>query len=310
MTSKDTTFLGFTPEQAAAYAAGRGTSYPRPLYQAILDYHTGERDLFLDVGTGPGKVVFDLLPDFKRGIGCDTSPQMIEQARKDAHKHGQHIVDMTKFAVCGGEDCVKALSIEEVGQVDLITVAMAVHWFDLPNFYSSAARALKPGGTLAIWTCSSNFAHPNTRNHKRVQTILSDLEDGMLKPYITPGNILSRNGYEGLDLPWSIPETAGVFEESSFNRRDWDRGGVPSAPAQADGSPGKFLIEEKVTPEQLEAALNAASMVVRWRAANPDKAHTEEDAVKLTAKRLKEALGGNERFVASPSASLLLMRKA
>ena len=35
--------------------------------------------------------------------------------------------------------------------VDLITVAQALHWFDLPNFYDEARRVLKPqGGTRGL----------------------------------------------------------------------------------------------------------------------------------------------------------------
>lgn len=36
--------------------------------------------------------------------------------------------------------------------VDLITVAQAVHWFDLSRFYAVAKRVLrKPGGIIAVW---------------------------------------------------------------------------------------------------------------------------------------------------------------
>ena len=34
---------------------------------------------------------------------------------------------------------------------DLITVAQALHWFDLNLFYPEAHRVLKERGTLAIW---------------------------------------------------------------------------------------------------------------------------------------------------------------
>lgn len=38
------------------------------------------------------------------------------------------------------------------GSVDLITVAQAVHWFELPKFYSVVSLLLrKPGGVLAVW---------------------------------------------------------------------------------------------------------------------------------------------------------------
>ncbi|KXT08235.1 hypothetical protein AC579_81 [Pseudocercospora musae] len=69
MTSKDQAFAPFTPERAAAYASTRGSAYPPALCNRILEYHTGSRDVFLDVGTGPGKLVFDLLPSITKGLG-------------------------------------------------------------------------------------------------------------------------------------------------------------------------------------------------------------------------------------------------
>ena len=49
-----------------------------------------------------------------------------------------------------GEDLVTTLGGE--GSVDLITVAEAVHWFDLPAFYGVARRVLRrPGGVIAVW---------------------------------------------------------------------------------------------------------------------------------------------------------------
>ncbi|KAF2723470.1 S-adenosyl-L-methionine-dependent methyltransferase [Polychaeton citri CBS 116435] len=307
MTSKDTTFLSFTPEQAAQYARGRGGSYPESLYQAIFDYHAGDAGLVYDIGTGPGKVVVDLLPRFRYAYGCDTSPQMIEQAKRDSDE--SQTSKRTHFMVAGDVNCADALPTEAVGQVDVMTVAMAAHWFSLPEFYAQAAKALKPGGTLAMWTCSELFCHPSEPNHEKIQEILYGLERGMLKPHDTPGNILSRNAYEGIGLPWTLSPAISGFDEASFTRRDWDRHGVPSAAPLADGTPGPFLFGEVETLDHLEKGLAAASMVVRWRKANPEKAGTEQDAVRMTIARLREALGGRESFNCAPSSSLLLMRK-
>ena len=307
MATKDRTFVNFTAEQAAQYASVRGTSYPPELYQAIFDYHDGERNLLLDVGTGPGKVVFDLMPHFKHGLGCDASVQMIEQAKKDASR--RDISEKTRFVVCAGEDCVKALPEGEQGTFDVVTVAMAAHWMDMPGFYASAAKALRPGGTLAIWTCSSIFCHPSTPNAVAVQEALSDLEDGLLHDYHTPSNHLSRNAYMELPLPWTMDDPNPGFSESSFIRRDWDRGGVPSAPPLADGSPGPFLTQKEASLEEFEMAVGSGSSVIRWRKANPEKAYTEEDIVQLTIRRVHERSGGRESFFLSASFSLLLMRK-
>jgi len=39
----------------------------------------------------------------------------------------------------------------ETNSVDLITVAQALHWFDLERFYAETRRVSKPGGVLAAW---------------------------------------------------------------------------------------------------------------------------------------------------------------
>lgn len=310
MTSKDETFRSFSSAEAAQYARGRGGAYPLPIYQAILEFLSNEqRKLFLDVGCGPGKAAFDMIEFFEQGIGCDTSLQMIEQAKTDAANLGDDVAKRLSFVVAGGEECCAAIPENEIGNVDLITVAMAVHWLSLPQFYASAARALRSGGTLAIWTCSSFYCHPSTPNAHNVQGILNDLEDNMLGSYATPGNKLSRNAYENLSLPWSSLETADLFDKTSFVRKDWDLHGVPSAPRLSDGSLGSFLFGKDVTSTSLAEGFNAASMVVRWRQANPEKAGGVLDPVNMIVKRLDDILGKGAVFSAGPSCSLLLLRR-
>ena len=40
----------------------------------------------------------------------------------------------------------------EPGSVELVTVAIAVHWFDLERFYAAVRRVVAPEGVLAVWT--------------------------------------------------------------------------------------------------------------------------------------------------------------
>ncbi|KAF2167586.1 hypothetical protein M409DRAFT_54178 [Zasmidium cellare ATCC 36951] len=306
MSSKEATFTSFTPEQAAAYAAARGKGYPQALYEGILKYHTGQLDKLLDVGSGPGTAVFDLLPHFAKGFGCDAGVEMIAQAKIVASRLG--VDGRTEFAVCEAEKCDQAFPGEKV---DLVTVGMAAHWFDMSKFYEAVGKVLKPGGTLAMWTCSSLYVHPSVPNYQDIQEILSDLEDKMLGPYATPGNMLSRNAYEELPLPWEIQGAECKFEKDSFQHQDGDRGGVPSSSPAPGKSFSPFVLNQKLqTLENLVAALGSTSMVIRWRQANSAKAHTEDDPINITVARLKKALHGQEVLVRSPSLTLLLTRRS
>lgn len=300
MPTKETAFVAFTPEQAAQYASGRSHSYPEPLCQSIHEYHHGPRDLFLDVGTGPGKAVFDLLPYFSRAVGCDASPGMIEQATLGAQKRGIPS-DRATFVQCKGEECDAALA--DAGKADMVTVAMAAHWLDLPAFYASAANALRPGGTLAVWTAASLYCHPSTPNAAAVQATLDGRER-----YIAEGNLLSREAYENLPLPFQMAGLEGAFDRDAFVRRQWDADGVPSAPDNADGSPGPFLKHAEMRLEDLARGLETSNSVIRWREGNPEKAMTREDVVFSLVERIRQLVGG-ETVVLSPSFVLLLMRK-
>jgi hypothetical protein len=64
---------------------------------------------------------------------------------------------------------------------DLVTVAQALHWFNLPVFYAEAARILRPGGVLASWgyaTC--------TLGDPTLDALVAELYDGDLGPYWSP----------------------------------------------------------------------------------------------------------------------------
>ena len=47
----------------------------------------------------------------------------------------------------------------------------ALHWFDLPVFYSEAHRILRPGGVLASWGMPA-CTHAHTRTHTHTLFLL------------------------------------------------------------------------------------------------------------------------------------------
>lgn len=122
--------------QADLYKKFRPT-YPPELYDFLLSQVPG-RDLTWDCGTGNGQVAAVLSAHFQRVLATDISDSQMEKAPKL-----DNIVYEKRAAQASGL---------EAGQVDLVTVGQAVHWFDLDAFYREVYRVLKPGGKLAVWT--------------------------------------------------------------------------------------------------------------------------------------------------------------
>jgi len=103
--------------------------------------------LAVDVGCGPGQSTFPLCQYFESVIGLDTSEAQVKEARLkvgQGHIKGQGSVT---FRVGDAED----LSFLADNSVDLITVATAIHWFDVEKFCVECHRVLRPGGVLAAY---------------------------------------------------------------------------------------------------------------------------------------------------------------
>lgn len=125
--------------------------------------------------------------------------------------------------------------------------------------------------------------------------------------------------YDNLVLPWQVGgETiarhnlAEAFPESDFVRLEWDRDGILS-----DGD-DFFLASNsenkgETTLNDLEGSLGTASMVTRWREANPELAGTERDCVSEMCAEIRKAIGvgtdENPRMKVGSSVALLLFKR-
>ncbi|MGC3961394.1 MAG: class I SAM-dependent methyltransferase [Verrucomicrobiota bacterium] len=120
---------------ATQYALGR-IGYPEDLFR-FLEAQCGAHDLAWDCATGSGQAAQSLARTFSRVIATDISKELLALASPHPR---------ISYRVASAEE-----SGIESGSVNLVTVAQALHWFDLDRFWPEAVRVLKPGGVLAFW---------------------------------------------------------------------------------------------------------------------------------------------------------------
>lgn len=179
---------------AAEYARSR-PRYPDELF----DYLAGlvdRRELAWDAATGNGQAARSLVERFRRVVATDRSAEQLRHAFR--HPRIDYRV-------------VRSEQVElEPGSVDLVTVAAAIHWFDLERFAATLARVVRPGGVLAAWSYHVG------RCNEPAGPILGRLYDALLAPYFAPGARLVDAGYATLELPGE-PLAAPPFEA----RAEW-----------------------------------------------------------------------------------------
>lgn len=100
-------------------------------------------DLLVDLGTGTGRMLEVLAPRFRRGIGIDSSREMLAVARARLAAAG-----LTHAQVRLGD--IAALD-PSIGPADVITIHQVLHYFDDPGrMLAQARRLLRPGGEILI----------------------------------------------------------------------------------------------------------------------------------------------------------------
>ena len=111
-------------------------TYPPKLF-AYLASLVPSHGTAWDCGTGNGQAAVGLAEHFRNVIATDASTKQLGEA--SAH-------DGVEYRVAPAEDSgIAARSI------DLVTVAQALHWFDLERFYAEVRRVAKPGCVLVAW---------------------------------------------------------------------------------------------------------------------------------------------------------------
>lgn len=100
-------------------------------------------DLLVDLGTGTGRMLEVLAGSYKRGIGIDSSREMLSVARAKLSGGG-----IGHAQVRLGD--IADLDVS-VGSADVVVIHQVLHYFDDPGrMLQQARRLLKPGGQMLI----------------------------------------------------------------------------------------------------------------------------------------------------------------
>jgi SAM-dependent methyltransferase len=163
------------------YAAYR-PRYPERLFAQLAEL-VPRRELAWDCAAGTGQAATGLRPWFDRVVASDASPAQVRQ--------GEERDGIRYFAARAEAAPIRG------GSVDLVTVAQALHWLELEEFYAEVRRTLAAGGVLAVWTYGRHWVDSGP-----IDALLDNFYEDVVGPYWPPERRWVEAGYRGLPFPF------------------------------------------------------------------------------------------------------------
>ena len=193
---KPTKFKDLFSSNSKEYASAR-PKYPSSLFEFLVGL-VQHRNLAWDCATGNGQAAVVLSEYFEQVIASDASKEQIENAQPRNN---------IRYEVFPAERTSLADS-----SVDLITIAQALHWFDLDDFYKEAKRVLRKddsndsdGGVIAAWAYGLHSVSPEIDN------ITHLLYEDILGSYWPKERKIVENKYQDIPFPFQKIDTP-VFQ--------------------------------------------------------------------------------------------------
>lgn len=194
-----------------AYASARPT-YPVSLF-VYLNKLCQQHELVWDCACGNGQASKALAHYFEKVIATDASGDQLKHAP-------QH--QRIQYQVARAED-----DFLSPGTIDLVTVAQALHWFDLQKFYNNVRSVLKAKGVLAVW------CYGLQRIDDTIDDIIDQLYSEVLGAYWPKERRLVEAAYQDVDFPfeeiicpemvmtktWTVDEVLNYVESWSAVQR-------------------------------------------------------------------------------------------
>jgi SAM-dependent methyltransferase len=173
------TFNDHFSSQAAIYRRFR-PMYPQELFDYLASI-TPTRKRAWDCATGNGQAAIALADYFDLVTATDASEEQI----KEAMVHPKILYEVST---------AENSELDDKSQ-DLITVANALHWFDIDAFFHEAKRVLKKKGVVAAW-CYESFVIEDSVS-PAFEQIYADL-----KPFWPRQINLVRDKYKSIEFPF------------------------------------------------------------------------------------------------------------
>jgi SAM-dependent methyltransferase len=211
--------------QAASYAKFR-PRYPDSLfrYLAGLCQH---RRLAWDCGTGNGQCAVSLTKFFDQVIATDASQEQLDNA--EPHHRIQY----------------RRARAEESGMIvhstDLITVAQALHWFRIDEFWNEVRRVLHPNGVVAVWCYKLLKITPE------IDAVVNRFYRETVGPYWDFERTLVEDGYQSVPFPFVELQAPSFAIEAS-----WTLGHLLGF-LQSWSATQKFLVANAADPVRIIA---------------------------------------------------------
>ena len=155
--------------------------YPEELFSYLASI-SNQHQTAWDCATGTGQSAISLSEYFSTVVATDASETQIKNAEK---KPG------VIYQVATAEN-----SYIENNSIDLITVAQALHWFNIDDFFKEANRVLKDRGILSVWTY--NFLSVQ----EEIDEIILYLYDTILGAYWPEERKMIEDEYKNIQLPF------------------------------------------------------------------------------------------------------------
>lgn len=169
--------------------------YPTELYKFVLE-SVNERQCAWDCATGNGQVAGALADYFQFVDATDISETQLARATQRPNIH---------YQVCAAEH-----SPFPDNTFDLITVAQAIHWFDIEAFHEEVRRVAKPNAILAEW------GYGLAKLGEDLDPILVDFYRNRVGPYWDPQRKFIDDAYATLPFPFTDVRKAEFMAEKTW----------------------------------------------------------------------------------------------